>query len=220
MNDIVIYGAGGFGGEVACLLQSINEKKAQWNLIGFIDDVKQSGYNNKFGEVIGNFEYLNSYKNSLSVVISIGTPQAVAAIVKRINNPNIKFPNIYAPDLIMMDAKSFKAGIGNLLMFQSLISFGVTIGDFNLFNAGSSLGHGVSMGSYNSFMSYSKISGDVTIGNRNYFGLCSTVLQRIQIGNDNIIGVNSVLLRDAKDSATYFGNPAKEIPKPIRNSNT
>ena len=35
MRDIAIYGAGGFGKEVACLLNRINEVNHQWNLIGF-----------------------------------------------------------------------------------------------------------------------------------------------------------------------------------------
>ena len=38
MKDIAIYGAGGFGREVACLLRRINEQAPKWNLIGFFDD--------------------------------------------------------------------------------------------------------------------------------------------------------------------------------------
>ena len=38
MNDIAILGAGGFGREIACLIDKINQNKPQWNLIGFFDD--------------------------------------------------------------------------------------------------------------------------------------------------------------------------------------
>ena len=38
MKDVVIYGAGGFGREIACLLRLINEKCEEWNLMGFLDD--------------------------------------------------------------------------------------------------------------------------------------------------------------------------------------
>ena len=38
MKKIAIYGAGGFGREVACLLNKINEVKLTWELIGFFDD--------------------------------------------------------------------------------------------------------------------------------------------------------------------------------------
>ena len=30
MKDIAIYGAGGFGKEVACIVNLLNEKKSQW----------------------------------------------------------------------------------------------------------------------------------------------------------------------------------------------
>ena len=38
MKDIAIYGAGGFGKEVACIINKINEKDHTWNIIGFFDD--------------------------------------------------------------------------------------------------------------------------------------------------------------------------------------
>ena len=38
MKKIAIYGAGGFGREVACLLNKINEVEPTWDLVGFFDD--------------------------------------------------------------------------------------------------------------------------------------------------------------------------------------
>ena len=38
MKDIAIFGAGGFGREVACLIKRINEKEPTWRFIGFFDD--------------------------------------------------------------------------------------------------------------------------------------------------------------------------------------
>lgn len=38
MKDIAIYGAGGFGREVACMIKHINESADEpiWNLVGFL----------------------------------------------------------------------------------------------------------------------------------------------------------------------------------------
>ena len=38
MKDIAIFGAGGLGKEVACLVNKINEQEPTWNMIGFFDD--------------------------------------------------------------------------------------------------------------------------------------------------------------------------------------
>ncbi len=62
MKDIAIYGAGGFGREVACLIRIINKKTPQWNLIGFFDDdTKLKDTKNEYGKVIGGIEELNNY---------------------------------------------------------------------------------------------------------------------------------------------------------------
>ena len=71
MKDIAIYGAGGFGREVACLLRKINEQTSQWNLIGFFDDGKECGYSTEYGDVLGGIEQLNSFSSSLSIVTEV-----------------------------------------------------------------------------------------------------------------------------------------------------
>ena len=38
MKDLIIFGASGFGREVAWLVERINNSSPTWNLLGFIDD--------------------------------------------------------------------------------------------------------------------------------------------------------------------------------------
>lgn len=215
MKDIAIYGAGGFGLEVACLINAINKSVIEWNLIGYFDDdLIQKGTQNEFGTILGGIDDLNAYEKPLAVVMAIGDPKIITKIISKINNSHINFPNIISPDVVFMDPDSFKIGKGNLIMFQSLISHNVRIGDFNFLNCGVSLGHGVVLGSFNSLMSYVKISGEVNVGNTNYFGVCSVVLQKKTIGSYTTIGTNSVIMRNTKENTTYFGNPAIEIRTP------
>jgi hypothetical protein len=49
MNDIAIYGCGGFGREVKALIDQINMKGGGFNFIGFFDDGVEKG------KVINNF---------------------------------------------------------------------------------------------------------------------------------------------------------------------
>lgn len=215
MRDLAIFGAGGFGREVACLINAINKVEKKWNLIGFFDDdTSKKDTDNQYGKVIGGMAELNAYPTDLAIVMTIGVPAVVKKVVSLITNERVYFPNIISPDIIYLDEPSFKIGQGNLIMFQSLISYDISIGDFNLFNCGVSLGHETTMGSYNSMMSYTKISGEVSIGDANYFGVSSVVLQRRKIGDDTTIGTNSVIMRDTRNGSTYLGNPAAELLKP------
>ena len=208
MKDIVIYGAGGFGREVACLLNRINEQTPTWNLIGFFDDVKEIGYTNEYGRVLGGLDVLNNYQSELNVVIAIGNPHQIKELVINIHNLNIEYPNIIAPSVRFVDEKNLDLGIGNIFSWDCHISCHVQIGDFNIFNGYVTIGHDVIIRNYNSFMPGVKISGEAYIGNENYFGVNSVVLQKKRVGNNTVVGAGSVIIRATKDNSTYAGNPA------------
>ena len=209
MEDIAIYGAGGFGREVACLIHAINKVNHQWNLIGFFDDNSSlKGTSNRYGAVFGGIETLNIWNTPLSVIMAIGNPKTLSFVVSKIDNLNIKFPNIIAPDVLFLDQNDFSLGQGNLIGFRCIISCHVQLGNFNLFNIDVLIGHDSSFGNFNVISPSVRISGEVKIGNTNFFGVSSVVLQQKKIGNHTTIGANSVVMRNTTDNFTYIGNPA------------
>lgn len=210
MKDIAIYGAGGFGREVACLIKRINEatQEEQWRLIGFFDDGLEIGTCNEYGKVLGGLERLNQWKTPLNVVIAIGTPTIVQKIAQAIVNPKIDYPNLIDPTAVFFDKSNVKLGKGNIICFYCSISCNVTIGDFNIFNGLIPVGHDTSIGNYNVVMPTCNISGGVEIGDCNFFGVKSVVLQYLKIGNNTRIGACSVVIRKTKDGFLYMGNPA------------
>ena len=212
MRDIAIYGAGGFGREVACLIKRINNETEEcWNLIGFFDDGVSIGSSNEYGEVIGNIDTLNSWSKPLSIVFAIGSPKVVCFIHSKIRNPKIDFPNIIAPDTLFLDKDNVKLGYGNVFCSRCLISCNVEIGNFNTLNGYVLVGHDTVIENYNSIMPAVKISGGVKIGQRNFIGVNSIILQYKSIGDDTIIGAGAVVLRNTKDGNTYVGNPATKV---------
>lgn len=212
MKDIVIYGAGGFGREIACLIRLINEKNPEWNLIGFLDDNESLwGSQNEYGTVLGGSDWLNKQEKELACAIAVGSPAAVMAITAKINNPNVSFPNLYAPTVTFLDKESMKIGKGNIFCTNCFVSCNVTVGDFNLFNGYIPIGHDAVIGDCNVVMPSSNISGGVVLGNGNFLGVQSVVLQYVKIGNNTRIGANSVVMRKTKDGYLYIGNPAKRV---------
>lgn len=210
MKDIAIYGAGGFGREIACLIMIINGslEQPEWNLIGFFDDGRHKGERNEYGEILGGFDTLNNWDRPLSIVIAIGTPRIVEKIVSNLNNDLIDFPNIIAPDVKYFDKDNCTIGIGNIICTGCLLSCNTHIGNFNQFNGYITIGHDTVIGNFNSMMPGVRISGDVRIGDRNYWGFNSGIIQQKSVGNDVTIGAGSVLLRKPKDGYTYVGIPA------------
>jgi sugar O-acyltransferase (sialic acid O-acetyltransferase NeuD family) len=212
MKDIAIYGAGGFGKEVACIINRINTKNTVWNIIGFFDDGIEKGTQiSHFGSVLGNVNDLHTWGKSVNIVFAIGDPQKIKLLVEKIDNTYVDFPNIIHPDSVLADPQTFSIGKGNVITRGCTFSCDVTIGDFNQFNSISALAHDVVVGSFNVFMPLVRVSGEVRIGDCNFFGIGSIILQQIKIGNNTRIGAGSMVMTKTKDGFLYMGNPAKRM---------
>ena len=211
MKDIAIYGFGGFGREVACLLQHINNEKPTWNLIGFFDDGVAPETECRYGTVLGNLDTVNSWRKELAVVIAIGNVKHLSNVSEKITNPQISFPNVIAPNVFFFDKDSVKFGKGNIITFGCRFSCEVTVGDYNILNGNVSLGHDAVLGSFNVMFPETRISGQTSIGNHNFFGARTFVAQGLKIGNNTRIAAGSIVLRNTRDENLYMGNPAKKI---------
>lgn len=214
MKDIAIYGAGGFGKEVACLIRRINETQDEpvWNLVGFFDDNPAlKGLNvSHFGLCLGGIDVLNAWPTNVAVAMAMGNSVVVKKVYDNIFNRNVTFPNLIHPKFAIVDKESFSIGKGNIIQGDCAVSCDVTIGDFNVFNGSIVLGHDDVIGSFNTFMPAVRVSGEVRIGNFNFFGVGSIILQQIKIGEYVRLGAGSVLMTKPKDGFLYMGNPAKK----------
>jgi len=212
MKDIAIYGAGGYGREIACLITRLNAVEKQWNIIGFFDDNPDlKGTKNEYGVVLGDIDVLNAWDKPLSVAIAIGTPNVLKLIAEKITNHLIDYPNLIDPSVEFMDRNNVRIGKGNIVCVRCVISCNVTIGNFNLFNVSAGVGHDATFGDYNVIMPNVNISGGVQIGNCNLFGVKSTVLQYLKIGNNVKIGAGSLMMRNGRSDSLYFGTPANRM---------
>lgn len=212
MKKIAIYGAGGFGREVACLIHKINEVKPEWELIGFFDDNPslKGKMVSHYAPCLGGLEELNAFDDELAVAMAIGNAKIVKPLINRITNDKISYPNLIHPRVNFNDFSTVKIGKGNIVQGGCFFSCDVEVGDFNVLNGSVVLGHDDRIGSYNIFMPAVRVSGQVTIGDENYFGVGAIILQQLKIGNDTRLGAGCVLMTKPKDGCLYIGNPAKK----------
>lgn len=210
MKDIAIFGAGGFGREVACLIKKINDNGGEWNLIGFFDDTKDIGDPvSHYGKILGGISNLNGWQSPVSIVIAIGNPDSIFKIRNLIDNPNVNYPNLIDPSFQINDKNAFQIGVGNIIQGGCCASCDVKIGNFNVLNGSVVMGHDVFVGDYNVIMPNIRISGNVSIGEMNLLGVGAIIIQKMKIGNHIHLGAGAVLMTKPKDGCTYIGNPAK-----------
>ena len=212
MKDIAIYGAGGFGKEVALIIERTNYHKPTWNLIGYFDDNPnlKGKMISHFGPCLGGIEELNSYPTPVGVMLAFGDCHVVKAVVEKIHNENVFFPNLIDVAYYIADPPTFHIGKGNIIQGPGTASCDVTIGDFNILNGDVVVGHDVVIGSYNTIMPGVRISGQVSVGDGNFFGINAIILQQLKVGNNVRLGAGSVLMTKPRDGHLYLGNPARK----------
>ena len=211
VKDIAIFGAGGFGREVACLLRKINAVEPTWNFVGFYDDGLEKGSRVDYGEILGGIADLN-------VVAAPSAWWWRWAIPKRSKLWWEKSPTIIlisqissSPDVALLDSDNFRMGKGNVVSMGNFFSCNVSMGDFNTFVLYGTVGHDCTFGNFNCLMPGTRISGNVTIGDVNLFGSNSVVIQGKTIGDNTTVAAGSVVMTNLKDGHTYMGCPAKKV---------
>ena len=210
MNQIVIFGAGGFGREIQWLIERINEVSPQWEIKGYIDDGVSSGTVIDGYSVLGGSEYLLTYESELAVACAVGNARTRKKIIDNISrNKKLTFPNLIDPSVHM--SKRIEFGRGNLICAANILTVDIQIGDFNIINLDCTVGHDVEMASYITIYPSVNISGCVSIGELCEIGTGTQIIQEKEITDEVIIGAGSVIMKDVKESGTYVGVPARKI---------
>jgi sugar O-acyltransferase (sialic acid O-acetyltransferase NeuD family) len=213
MKKIAIYGCGSFGKEVYLLIESINNSKIipEFDFIGFFDDTVEKGIDCKYGKIIGSITDINQLKESVNMVIAVGSSKSLVKMRNQISNPNITFPNLLSPNNVYFDKESLTLGMGNIILSNSIISFDVKMGNFNVINTCVNFGHHVEIGDFNVLNPNVQLSGYTKLGSNNSLGLnCATLPKKI-IGDNNVIVPGAIVTRNFKNNNFLSGNPAVNI---------
>ena len=209
-TQLAIYGAGGFGREMAVMIEQINNHTPTWEVIGFFDDGLQKGDEVDGLKILGDINDLNSYAYDLSVCIAVADSAIRFELIKRIVNFKINFPSIIHPQSIVGDTKRNKFGRGCIITAGVILTLGIELGEFCIINLSSTIGHDVKLGSCCTVMPACSISGNVSIGSCCVLGTGSRIIQGVTIGEDCMIGAGSVVTKSFGSNLKILGVPARK----------
>ena len=185
---LVIFGAGGFGREVAAAVRH------HMDFVFCTDD-------GKHGITPAQI------KETDSVIIAVGCPRARRKIAERLGDV----------DYSLLNSTKASATGDNLVGFGSIIAAGailtenVELGSHVIVNLNVTIGHDASIGDFTTISPAANISGNVTIGKGCYIGTNASIKEGVTICDNVTIGMGSVVLNDITEEGTYVGVPAKRI---------
>lgn len=211
MNDLIIIGASGFGREVAWLVERINKKCKEWNLIGFIDDnisIQENVINGY--RVLGTTNNIKDYPEAY-YVCAIGSSKVRSMIIEKVTqeNPNIRFATLIDPTVEMSDL--VEIGEGTIICAHTIITVNISIGKHVIINLDCTIGHDAVLKDFVTLYPSVNVSGASNIGKAVEMGTGMQIIQGKSIGDNSIIGAGAIVIRDIPERCTAVGNPARPI---------
>ena len=162
MKKICIIGSGGFGREVAWLIERINNIIPTWEIVGFIDDTKEPGLIEGDYPILGHCDFLSEIKEKVWVVCAVGSAKNRKSIINKIKNyNNILFATLVDPSVIM--SKRVHIGEGSIICAGTIITVDVRIGNHVIINLDSTVGHDVVIDDFVTVYPSVNISGNTRI---------------------------------------------------------
>lgn len=212
-NQIAVYGAGGFGREVAWLAQSAVIGGEGVEVVCFIDDDEAV-----CGAILNNFEVLplfqaNEKYPDACVVSGIGVPKIRELTMGKARAAGFGYATLVHPRTEM--SKWVEVGEGSVICAGNILTTNITLGRHVQINLDCTIGHDVIMGDYATLAPGVHVSGYVHIGKRAYIGTGAVIINGTQdnpivIGDDVVIGAGACVTKSIS-CGTWGGVPAKEL---------
>jgi sugar O-acyltransferase (sialic acid O-acetyltransferase NeuD family) len=218
MTQIVIYGASGFGREVAWLVESCSAQGTNYEPVCFIDDneQKQGRVFNKI-PVMSLGEAKKAYPQAF-FVSGIGNPQIREKTVIKAKEAGFSFASMIHPRVEM--SRWVQIGEGAVICAGNILTTNIVLGQQVQINLDCTIGHDVVMGDYTTLAPGVHVSGRVHFGKRVYVGRGAVLINGteenpLQIGDDVVIGAGACVARSI-EHGTWGGCQPGSLKKSDR----
>ena len=211
LKKLVLIGAGGFGREVASIIEVLNSIKPRYDLLGFLDDSSQyhegdliNGY-----PWLGDHNWILDHKEDVVCTCTIGSPKVRKMIQEELTEKGVVFETVIAHGGYI--APFSEVGPGCVFYGGVMISVNCRIGVGVVLNQMVNIGHDAIVGDYTAIMPFSGISGCCKIGSAVSIGGHAFIVPGRKVGDAATIAAGSIVFTNVKAGTTVLGNPAKRM---------
>ena len=209
MRDLVIIGAGGFGREVAWLVQDINENSPTWNVVGFLDDNPDALARHECEHsVICAVSEFQEW-NAVHAVCAVGDPKTRKAIVQSLTDHRPTWATLRHPTAAIGPA--VHVGARTVLCRNTIVSVHATLAAHVHVNFQSIVGHDATLDDFCTLGCQVNVSGNCTLREGAFMGSGSTSLPGATMERWARVGANIVVLQHVPENATILGVPGRRF---------
>jgi len=211
---VLIYGASGFGREVAWLIEILRETGSLYKTRAYIDDdpIKSGGILNEC-PVVNLASAAQIYPDAL-VAGGIGNPSTREMLTIKASEAGFDFATLIHPRTEL--SKRVLIGEGTIICAGNILTTNIHLGKHIHLNLDCTVGHDVVMGDYTTLAPGVHVSGWVHFGERAYVGTGASIVNGTEenpltIGVGAVIGAGACVTKSIPDGETWAGVPAKRI---------
>jgi len=209
---LAIYGAGGFGREVAWLADACNSIEKKFEILCFIDDDKNAPASLNDIPVV-NLDELAESHASAQIIAAVGTPCTRELLVSKAKSKRFEFATLVHPRVEM--SRWVDIGNGTVICAGNILTTNITVGQHCQINLDCTIGHDVIIGDFTTLSPGVHVSGCVHIGKRVYIGTGAVIINGtqdhpLQIGDDAVIAAGACVIKSVPPGVKVMGIPAQE----------
>lgn len=216
-EQVVIYGAGGFGRELAWAIQSTDRGHGPADVVAFVDDDRRIHGERRNGIEIVSLDVAKDRFPMALMLISAGAPRIREALAEKAKSTGFEFLTFVAgstelgPDVHLDE--------GGVVCAKSVLTANISIGAHAQINLSCTIGHDVKAGAFLTLTPGVHVSGWVHFGERVYVGTGAVFVngtedRPLEIADDVVVGAGAVVTKSVLDPGiTVVGMPAKRLER-------
>jgi len=208
MKDLVILGAGGLGQEIVWLAEEINERRPEWNILGYLDkDPTVQGMNVLGYPVLGSDSDATRFRQAY-FALGVGDPRLRKRIVDSLGEAEYQWATLISPTARVHPSNHLEKGV--VVGRYTDMTVNCKIGKFVMINIHVVIGHAVEIGDYSVVEPNVTINGEGRIGNGCLVG-ANAFVRDVCVSDGVTIGAGSVVVRPVESDCVVAGVPARVI---------
>lgn len=214
-EDVIIIGAGGFGREVADVIEAVNASAADpvWNLVGIVDDspseTNLERLTHRSIEYLGSLAAAMASQSQAHYLIGIGNPDVRRDVAQQLDQAGFMAATLVHPAASLGSHVSL--GSGTIVCAGVRVTTNITIGRHVHLNLNSTIGHDSTVGDYVSVNPLASISGDCVLEDSVLIGVSASVINGRTVEAGSIVGGGACVVKDVRAGSTVAGVPAKPL---------